>query len=67
VAENTERLQRQYALAESAQAMDFASVVVIDDDLGRSGSGLAERPRFQKLVDLVCGGSIEAVFCAPPV
>ncbi|HET9641975.1 MAG TPA: recombinase family protein [Burkholderiaceae bacterium] len=63
VSENTESQQRQYALAESARAMGFASVVVIDDDLGRSGSGLVERPGFQKLVALVCGGSIGAVFC----
>jgi DNA invertase Pin-like site-specific DNA recombinase len=61
VAENTESQQRQYALVESARAMGFTSVVVIDDDLGRSGSGLVERPGFQKLVALVCGGSIGAV------
>jgi len=48
---------------ESARAMGFANVVVIDDDLGRSGSGLVERPGFQKLVAMVCGGSIGAVFC----
>jgi DNA invertase Pin-like site-specific DNA recombinase len=38
-------------------------VDVIDDDLGRSGSGLVDRPGFQKLVASVCGGSIGAVFC----
>ena len=63
VADNTESQQRQYALVESARAMGFANVVVIDDDLGRSGSGLVERPGFQKLVAMVCGGSIGAVFC----
>jgi DNA invertase Pin-like site-specific DNA recombinase len=63
VAENTESQQRQYALVESARIMGFVNVVVIDDDLGRSGSGLVERPGFQKLVALVCGGSIGAVFC----
>jgi len=63
VIENTESQRRQYALAESARALGFASVTVIDDDLGRSGSGLIERPGFQKLVALVCTGSIGAVFC----
>lgn len=63
VAQNTESQQRQYALVESARALGFTSVVVIDDDLGRSGSGLVERPGFQKLVALICGGSIGAVFC----
>src|SRR5437762_7821208 len=63
VAENTESQRRQYALAESARTMGFASVTIIDDDLGRSGSGTIERPGFQKLVALVCAGSIGAIFC----
>jgi len=37
VVENTESQRRQYALAEAARTMGFASVAVIDDDLGRSG------------------------------
>src|SRR3954467_3838890 len=63
VAEHTESQRRQYALADSARAYGFASVTVIDDDLGRSGSGLVERPGFQKLVAAVCGGTVGAVFC----
>jgi DNA invertase Pin-like site-specific DNA recombinase len=63
VAENTESQRRQYALVESAHAASFSSVTVIDDDLGRSGSGLTLRPGFQKLVASVCGGTIGAVYC----
>jgi DNA invertase Pin-like site-specific DNA recombinase len=63
VAEHTESRRRQYALADSARTYGFASVTVIDDDLGRSGSGLVERPGFQKLVASVCSGSAGAVFC----
>src|SRR3984893_7821294 len=63
VAEHTESQRRQYALAESARSLGFASVMVIDDDLGRSGSGLVERPGFQKLVASVCSGVTGAVFC----
>src|SRR5271156_5605587 len=63
VIENTESQRRQYALAESASVMGFSSVTTIDDDLGRSGSGVVERPGFQKLVASVCSGSIGAVFC----
>ena len=63
VMENTESQRRQYALAESARTIGFSSVTIIDDDLGRSGSGLVERPGFQKLVASVCAGSIGAVFC----
>src|SRR5260370_14830096 len=63
VAEHTESQRRQYALAESARSLGFASVTVIDDDLGRSGSGLVERPGFHKLVASVCSGVTGAVFC----
>lgn len=63
VAENLESQRRQYGLAEAARALGFASVSVIDDDLGRSGSGLVERPGFQRLVALVCAGAVGAVFC----
>ena len=63
VLEHTESKRRQYALADSARELGFASVSIIDDDLGRSGSGLVERPGFQKLVAAVCGGSVGSVFC----
>ena len=63
VAEHTESQRRQYALVEAARAAGFVSVHTIDDDLGRSGSGLMERPGFQKLVALVCAGSVGAVYC----
>ena len=63
VLHNVESQQRQYALANQAQALGFQDVVVIDDDLGRSGSGLMERPGFQRLVADVCTGDVGAVFC----
>ena len=43
--------------------LGFQDVVVIDEDLGRSGSGLIERPGFQRLVAEVCTGEVGAVFC----
>jgi DNA invertase Pin-like site-specific DNA recombinase len=63
VIEHTESQRRQYALAETARSMGFANVTTMDDDLGRSGSGLVERPGFQSLVARVCSGLIGAVFC----
>lgn len=63
VLENTESQRRQYGMAEAARALGFASVDVIDDDLGRSGSGSVDRPGFQKLVASVCTGAVGAVFC----
>jgi len=63
VLHNQESQRRQYALVGHARALGFHDVVVIDDDLGRSGSGLMERPGFQRLVADVCTGEVGAVFC----
>src|SRR4051794_290288 len=63
VEHHTESKRRQYSLADSAASIGFASVRTIDEDLGRSGSGLVERPGFQKLVAMVCSGSVGAIFC----
>jgi DNA invertase Pin-like site-specific DNA recombinase len=60
---NLESQRRQYDLAETAKAAGFASVTVIDDDLGRSGSGRMQRPGFERLVALVCSGDVGAVYC----
>jgi hypothetical protein len=51
---NLESQRRQYDLAKAAQAAGFVSVTVIDDDLGRSGSGTMQRPGFERLVAMVC-------------
>jgi DNA invertase Pin-like site-specific DNA recombinase len=60
---NLESQRRQYDLARAAEAAGFASVTVIDEDLGRSGSGTMERPGFERLVALVCSGDVGAVYC----
>ncbi|WP_407523874.1 recombinase family protein [Methylobacterium oryzisoli] len=60
---NLESQRRQYALADAAKTAGFAAVVTIDDDLGRSGSGLTLRPGFQKLVAAICEGGVGAVYC----
>ncbi len=48
---NTESTERQYALVERALELGFAreQVVVIDEDLGVSGSGTSERQGFARL------------------
>lgn len=63
VLHNHESQRRQYGLADRARELGFRDVIVIDDDLGRSGSGLVERPGFQRLVAEVCTGEVGAVFC----
>jgi DNA invertase Pin-like site-specific DNA recombinase len=60
---NLESQRRQYDLAGAAEGAGFASVTVIDDDLGRSGSGSMHRPGFERLVAMVCSGDIGAVYC----
>src|SRR5229473_2547753 len=61
VIHNQESQRRQYALADRARELGFADIRVIDDDLGRSGSGLIERPGFQRLVAEICTGEVGAV------
>jgi len=63
VLHNQESQRRQYGLVDHAREMGFADVSVIDDDLGRSGSGLTERPGFQRLVAEICSGAVGAIFC----
>ena len=60
---NTESRRRQYELVEVARRHGFKSVDVIDDDLGRSASGMVARPGFEKLVAALCAGEIGAVLC----
>lgn len=60
---NRESQLRQYNLANYARELGFAEVETIDEDLGRSGSGLVDRPGFQRLVTEVCEGQVGAVFC----
>lgn len=60
---NLESQRRQYDLVEVARRHGFASVEVIDDDLGRSASGSVARPGFDRLVAAVCAGEVGAVLC----
>ncbi len=63
VMHNQESQRRQYGLADHARQLGFQEVEVIDEDLGRSGSGQVERPGFQRLVAEICTGQVGAVFC----
>src|SRR6201987_6015308 len=57
---NPESRRRQYALASRARSLGWENVIVIDDDLGRSGSGQL-RPGFERLIAAICAGSAGAV------
>jgi hypothetical protein len=62
VRHHQEGQQRQYALADHAHHLGFRRTLIIDDDLGRSGSGRHERPGFARLLAAVCEGTAGAVF-----
>jgi DNA invertase Pin-like site-specific DNA recombinase len=61
VRHHLEGQRRQYDLRERAQSLGFQRVVVIDEDLGRSGTGSVERPGFGRLLTAVCSGRVGAV------
>jgi DNA invertase Pin-like site-specific DNA recombinase len=60
---NQESRRLQYGLVERARGLGIENVLVIDEDLGRTGSGLVERPGFERLLAEVCSGEVGTVFC----
>jgi DNA invertase Pin-like site-specific DNA recombinase len=48
-------------MSDPARALGWTDVTVIDDDLGRSGSGVS-RPGFERLLAAICEGRVGAVF-----
>src|SRR3954469_13516010 len=63
VGTNLESRRRQYELVDVARSRGFRDVEVIDDDLGRSASGMVARPGFERLVAWLCAGEVGAVLC----
>jgi excisionase family DNA binding protein len=63
VQSNLESQRRQYELVDVARRRGFRDVEVIDDDLGRSASGMVARPGFERLVAWLCAGEVGAVLC----
>jgi len=61
VRHHQESRRRQYELQQLARELGFAQVIVIDDDLGVSGSGSRERPGFGRLLTAVCEGRVGGV------
>ncbi|MCP3997253.1 MAG: recombinase family protein [bacterium] len=61
VRHHRESRQRQYDLTYQARQLGFAKTVVIDEDQGKSGSGLQHRPGFGRLLSAVCQGEVGAV------
>src|SRR6267154_2761368 len=63
VEHNRESTERQYALVFKAAALGWPSqqVVVIDEDLGVSGTGVVERSGFARLITEVALGHVGIV------
>jgi DNA invertase Pin-like site-specific DNA recombinase len=57
---NHESRRRQYGLVDRAKQLGWSNIDVIDDDLGRSGGGVA-RPGFERLLAMICDGRVGAV------
>jgi DNA invertase Pin-like site-specific DNA recombinase len=61
VRDHQESTKQQYKLVSTARELGFRDVIVIDDDLGVTGSGTAERPGFGRLLTAICEGKVGAV------
>ena len=57
---NHESQRRQYGLVNRAKQLGWTDVEVIDDDLGRSGGGIA-RPGLERLLAAICEARVGAV------
>ena len=66
VEHNRESTARQYALADRACQLGWAQeqVVIIDEDLGLSGSGIDKRSGFARLTSEVALAHVGIVGCA---
>ena len=62
VAHNRESQRLQYGLQEKAHGFGWREIQVIDEDLGISAAGTAQRPGFERLLARVCEGAVGAVF-----
>jgi excisionase family DNA binding protein len=60
VVNNLESRRRQYALKSRAETLGWTEIIVVDDDLGRSGSGIA-RQGFERLLVAIGAGGAGAV------
>lgn len=60
---NHESRRIQYQLEDRAKELGWSEPVIIDEDLGRSGSGTVERTGFSRIINDVIEQQVGAVFC----
>jgi DNA invertase Pin-like site-specific DNA recombinase len=61
VVHNRESQTLQYAMARRLRALGWQKIEIIDEDLGRSASGVVDRRGFERMVAEVCLGQVGAV------
>jgi DNA invertase Pin-like site-specific DNA recombinase len=61
VRQHQESRRRQYGLEDRARQLGFTQIIVVDEDLGRSGTSTQDRPGFGRLLTAVCEGQVGAV------
>ena len=61
VLHNEESKRLQYAMEDRLRTLGWNDIDVIDDDLGQTASGAANRGGFQRMVAEVCLGKVGAV------
>ena len=66
VLHNRESRMLQYGMRDRLSALGFSEIETIDEDLGRSAAGGAQRAGFERMVAEVCLGKVGAV-CAREV
>ena len=66
VLHNRESRTLQYGMRDRLSALGFSEIETIDEDLGRSAAGGAQRTGFERMVAEVCLGKVGAV-CAREV
>ena len=61
VCNNEESRRLQYAMKDRLHELGWSQIEIIDDDLGRTASGITHRPGFERMVTRVSLGEIGAV------
>jgi DNA invertase Pin-like site-specific DNA recombinase len=66
VKHNLQSQQLQYDLVDLAKAKGWPpeKIIVVDEDLGKSAAGAAQRHGLEKMLTHLCLGEVGALFCA---
>ncbi len=63
---NQESQRVQYQLENRAKELGWQDIVIIDEDLGLSGSGTVKRTGYNRILEDVSSQKVGAIFCVDP-